>query len=139
MNRLFIAVAAMSSCAIGFAAYTDISAQAVVDVPIAAIHEAIDRGDYQGDQAGLAQLCEDGWTVPGHSLSACRAAYLGAYMRGEFDRALHFAMLACERDKDRAQCRKANVLTVRMNQGAPITGADILAAALEKSAPESGE
>ena len=132
MKKVLFAAAAMSFCAIGFATYTDLSSQSqdiVSGVHVATIQEAMDRDDYEMGQFRLARYCELGFTVPGHSISACKAAYVGAYQRGEFDQALQYATTGCQRDKDRAQCRKANVLTVRMNWGAPVTVADILASA----------
>ena len=112
MNKaLFAGAAAMYFCALGVAAYTDVSNQlhGTASSTTAAFHETIDRDDQEIGHFNVFRLCEDSFTVPGYSTSSCMAAYRRAYQRGDFDHALKFATIGCERDKDRVQCRKANI------------------------------
>jgi hypothetical protein len=83
----------------------------VTSVPVARLSETVDGNEWDLGYAGLSRFCELGLTVPGHSLSACQFAYIGAYQRGQLDEALRYANVACERNKKGLECRKASILT----------------------------
>ena len=117
MKKLLLVASAVFSGAIGFAGCSELgdSQAKVFGVPIATIQQTVDRDEYEMGQFRLARLCESGFTVPGHSMSACVAAYGGAYQHGDYKQALHYATVGCLRDNDELQCRKATALALQTN------------------------